>query len=143
MGIMNSIYGAFGLESSKDAKKRNKKKKNKGYDRYEGFSYAQRTEEQEYANNLLSGLNLGGGQDVVIINPKNNEDIQKAVDMLRQNQAVIINLNDISDTDLNMVMYFLSGAVYALNGSIHNYMDGHFIITPEGRKILVQKGERR
>ena len=83
------------------------------------------------------GFNIGGMRDNLIIYcPTSMKDIQSAVDCLRQNQSVMLDLEKIGDEDRTRVLDFISGAIYGLNGSIHRFKDDSFVLTPEGKKIL-------
>ena len=81
-------------------------------------------------------LNLGMRDNLIIYCPTTMKDIQSAVDSLRQNQSVMLDLEKIADDDRTRVLDFISGAIYGLNGSIHRFKDDSFILTPEGKKIL-------
>jgi len=81
-------------------------------------------------------LNLGMRDNLIIYSPTTMKEIQNAVDSLRQNQSVMLDLENIADEDRTRVLDFISGAIYGLNGSIHRFKDDSFILTPEGKKIL-------
>lgn len=81
-------------------------------------------------------LNIGMRDNFIIFCPNSMKEIQSAVDCLRQNQSVMLDLEKIGDEDRMRVLDFISGAIYGLNGSIHRYKEDSFILTPEGKKIL-------
>lgn len=81
-------------------------------------------------------LNMGMRDNLIIYAPSTMKEIQSAVDCLRQNQSVMLDLEKIGDEDRTRVLDFISGAIYGLNGSIHRFKDDSFILTPEGKKIL-------
>ena len=81
-------------------------------------------------------FNMGMNDNLIIYSPSTMKEIQSAVDCLRQNQSVMLDLEKIGDEDRTRVLDFISGAIYGLNGSIHRFKDDSFIITPEGKKIL-------
>jgi len=81
-------------------------------------------------------LNMGMRDNLIIYSPSTMKEIQSAVDCLRQNQSVMLDLEKITDEDRTRVLDFISGAIYGLNGSIHRFKDDSFILTPEGKKIL-------
>ena len=80
--------------------------------------------------------NIGMRDNLIIYCPTSMKEIQNAVDSLRQNQSVMLDLEKIGDEDRTRVLDFISGAIYGLNGSIHRFKDDSFILTPEGKKIL-------
>ena len=81
-------------------------------------------------------FNIGMRDNLIIYCPTTMKEIQSAVDCLRQNQSVMLDLEKIGDEDRTRVLDFISGAIYGLNGSIHRFKDDSFILTPEGKKIL-------
>ena len=81
-------------------------------------------------------FNIGMRDNFIIYCPTNMKEIQSAVDSLRQNQSVMLDLEKIGEEDRTRILDFISGAVYGLNGSIHRFKDDSFILTPEGKKIL-------
>ena len=95
-----------------------------------------------YARNKLNRnfqadtFNMGMRDNLIIYSPSTMKEIQSAVDCLRQNQSVMLDLEKIGDEDRTRVLDFISGAIYGLNGSIHRFKDDSFILTPEGKKIL-------
>ncbi|MBQ7798554.1 MAG: cell division protein SepF [Clostridia bacterium] len=87
-------------------------------------------------NFQTDALNIGMRDNLIIYAPSTMKEIQSAVDSLRQNQSVMLDLEKIGDEDRTRVLDFISGAIYGLNGSIHRFKDDSFILTPEGKKIL-------
>ena len=96
-----------------------------------------------YAGDSNSGYlgqqNMGGygTKNVVFYYPKNYQDVQKIVDLLKQGESAIINLDGISDDEAQRMLDFVSGAVYALNGSTQRVSGNIFLLTPEGLNIMV------
>lgn len=142
MGFFDKIMGAFGF-SSENSKK--KKKVAEPEDKYSNFNLHIKTnptspqnEYQHYADNL----NIGVEQNLILFEPKSHKDVQTAVDYLRQNQSVLMNLGGLDGEDVGRILDFLSGAIYGLNGSILRYQQDSFILMPEGRKILTPNDKK-
>ncbi len=75
------------------------------------------------------------GLEVCIMKPTSFEDSQDICDMLLSGRAAVINLEGF-DVDLaQRVMDFVSGAVYALNGKLHQISSYIFIISPDSVDI--------
>ncbi|HCL03308.1 MAG TPA: hypothetical protein DHW61_13040 [Lachnoclostridium phytofermentans] len=75
------------------------------------------------------------GLEVCIMKPTSFEDSQDICDMLLSGRAAVINLEGF-DVDLaQRVMDFISGAVYALNGKLHQISSYIFIISPDSVDI--------
>ena len=62
-------------------------------------------------------------------------DCQDISDILVGGTAVVINLEDFDDELAQRIMDFISGAVYALNGKIHQISNLIFIVSPENVDI--------
>lgn len=71
------------------------------------------------------------GFEVCIMKPVTFEDSQEICDMLLSGRAAVINLEGF-DMDLaQRIMDFISGAVYAMNGKLHQISSYIFIISPD------------
>lgn len=79
-----------------------------------------------------------GGKNLIIYEPKDNKDIKILVECLRRNEACIVNLGLLKQSDADKILQFLSGAVYALRGSIKRLQGDLFLMTPEGINIMTQ-----
>lgn len=79
-----------------------------------------------------STMNLTG---IRVMKPTSFEDSQDICDVLLSGKATIINLEGF-DVDLaQRVMDFISGAVYAANGRLHQISGYIFIISPEDADV--------
>lgn len=75
------------------------------------------------------------GFEVCIMKPSTFEDSQEICDMLLSGRAAVINLEGF-DVDLaQRIMDFISGAVYSLNGRLHQISSYIFIISPDNIDI--------
>ena len=64
-------------------------------------------------------LNMNSGkQEVVLFHAKTFDDAAKAADELRRKKAVILNMENVDKALTRRVVDFLSGSVYALDGSV-------------------------
>jgi len=79
-----------------------------------------------------------GGKNLIIYAPKDNKDIKVLIECLRRKEACIVNLGLIKPADAEKILQFLSGAVYALKGSIKRLQGDLFLMTPEGINIMTQ-----
>ncbi|MBE5960283.1 MAG: DUF552 domain-containing protein [Lachnospiraceae bacterium] len=71
------------------------------------------------------------GLEVCIMKPTSFEDSQDICDMLLSGRAAVINLEGFDVEVAQRVMDFISGAVYALNGKLHQISSYIFIISPD------------
>ncbi len=73
--------------------------------------------------------------EVSIMKPTRFDDSQDICDMLLDERATVVNLEGIDLALAQRIMDFISGAVYALNGKIHQISNLIFIISPESVDI--------
>lgn len=75
--------------------------------------------------------------NIVICYPKTYADIKVLIDSLRQGQPIIADLSKISDSSAQRILDFMSGAIYALQGSMHRINANLFLLTPTGMSIKI------
>lgn len=73
--------------------------------------------------------------EVSIMKPTRFDDSQDICDMLVDERATVVNLEGIDLALAQRIMDFISGAVYALNGKIHQISGLIFIVSPENVDI--------
>lgn len=73
--------------------------------------------------------------EVSIMKPTRFDDSQDICDLLVDERATVVNLEGIDLALAQRIMDFISGAVYALNGKIHQISNLIFIISPENVDI--------
>ncbi|MFZ5649773.1 MAG: cell division protein SepF [Bacillota bacterium] len=81
-------------------------------------------------------------QKVVVSEPRVFEDVQGLAENLKSRRPVIINLEK-ADPDLaKRVVDFVSGATYALNGTLQKVGSGIFLAVPSNMDISSELGEQ-
>lgn len=73
--------------------------------------------------------------EICIMKPTRFEDSQDVCDVLIQGRAAVINLEGLELMLSQRIMDFISGAVYSLNGKLHQVSGYIFIISPESFDI--------
>ena len=73
--------------------------------------------------------------EVSIMKPTRFDDSQDICDMLVDERATVVNLEGIDLALAQRIMDFISGAVYELNGKIHQISGLIFIVSPENVDI--------
>lgn len=68
---------------------------------------------------------------VVVYQPLSFDDTQNIVDNVKNRKPVVVNLENLEIDLAQRVLDFLSGAVYALDGSIQKVSRGIFILAPD------------
>ena len=99
--------------------------------------YAVRDEVPAYQENPANG-------NVTIYSPKTYADVQDMIDNLRRGESIIVNLEGIESESAQRILDFLSGASYALGGSMRRVkeMNITFLITPQGTGITDTNDDR-
>ena len=71
-------------------------------------------------------------QNFMVYEPKTADDVQTLIDFLKKRESAIINLDNVEEEVSQRVLDFVSGAIYALNGSVHRISGNIFLLSPEG-----------
>ncbi|MDR3216501.1 MAG: cell division protein SepF [Clostridiaceae bacterium] len=72
---------------------------------------------------------------VVICSPASYADIEKVIDLMKCRAQVIVDFQGMSRDSADKVLNILSGAVYALSGSVKRLKGQMFLLTPYGTEI--------
>lgn len=78
-----------------------------------------------------------GENKVVFCTPKSYEDIQNLIDSLKKKQSLIVDVSDLDVKNTQRYLDFLSGAIYALNGSYQKIDNKKFYFAPQGVSITI------
>ena len=82
-------------------------------------------------------LNMSSGkQEVVLFHAKTFEDAAKAADELRRKKAVILNMENVDKSLTRRVVDFLSGSVYALDGSVKKIAQSTYLFCPHNMDVV-------
>lgn len=85
-----------------------------------------------------SGANLpiSGGMKMIVYHPVSYEDTQSIIDNLKNRKPVIVNMEDLELDTAQRILDFLSGAVYALNGTMCKISRGIFVVAPNNYDVV-------
>ena len=86
-----------------------------------------------FSGKVLSNSNK---QEVVLFHPSNFNDTSKAADDLRNKRAVIVNMENVDKAMARRVVDFLSGCVYALDGSVKKIAQSAYLFCPHNMDVL-------
>ncbi len=82
-------------------------------------------------------LNMSSGkQEVVLFHAKTFDDAAKASDELRKRKAVILNMENVDKALTRRVVDFLSGSVYALDGSVKKVAQSTYLFCPHNMDVV-------
>ena len=74
---------------------------------------------------------------VIVYQPRSAEDVQTLINFLKRREPAIINLDGTEEDVAQRILDFISGAIYALSGSVHRISGNIFLLTPEGVDISI------
>ena len=82
-------------------------------------------------------LNMSSGkQEVVLFHAKTFDDAARAADELRKRKAVILNMENVDKSLTRRVVDFLSGSVYALDGSVKKVAQSTYLFCPHNMDVV-------
>ena len=79
---------------------------------------------------------MGNKQEVVLFHAKTFDDAAKAADELRRRKAVILNMENVDKALTRRVVDFLSGSVYALDGSVKKIAQCTYLFCPHNMAVV-------
>jgi len=80
-------------------------------------------------------IHSGNQFKMVVSQPNTFEDAKDICDHLKSNKPVVINLEGIEKHDAQRIIDFLSGSIYALDGSIQKVSCDIFVIAPNNVEV--------
>ena len=88
----------------------------------------------------------GGGETVpmpnvaamkmIVYHPVSYEDAQNIIDNLKSRKPVIVNMEELDVAAAQRILDFISGAIYALNGTIAKISRGIFVVAPANYDVI-------
>ena len=81
-------------------------------------------------------MTTGAKQEVVLFRPTSFNDTSKAADDLRNRKAVLLNLENVDKAMSRRVVDFLSGCVYAVDGSVKKVAQSCYIFCPHNMDVV-------
>lgn len=155
MGLFNYIFKGMGFKDENETKKEKKsatttvvaesqpkQEKYSNFDKGLAKSFSVSSLNENTTTNSIPTFPTGGG-NVVIYAPKENKDIKILIECLRRKEPCIVDLGKLQPNDAEKILDFLSGAVYALRGSIKRLQGDLFVLTPEGVNIMTQTEDNK
>ena len=98
----------------------------------------QKKERQEYQDPVKEAFGEPTtASNMIIYSPRTYKDVKTLIDYLRNKEPIIVDLVEIKHDKGQRILDFLSGAIYALNGSMHKISGSIYLLTPYGVNIMV------
>ena len=73
---------------------------------------------------------------MIVYHPMNYEDTQHIIDNLKSRKPVVVNMEHLLPEAALRILDFMSGAIYALNGTMYKVSQGIFIVAPTNYDIV-------
>ncbi|MGI6553243.1 MAG: cell division protein SepF [Clostridia bacterium] len=124
--LMEKVFNLIGFELEEDVEKEEERGVSKG-EAYGPF--------RPKKNNLVGLPTAMRPLKMVISKPVRFEQVQVIADYLKIRQPVVVNVEELDLTVARRVMDFLSGTVYALNGSMQKISSGIFLFVPDNVEV--------
>lgn len=103
----------------------------------QSFAAGLTNNKKNQSTNKIVNLNSASSKlKVIVMQPENFEDAQEICDYLKEKKPTVINLESVEKENAQRVIDFLSGAVYALEGTIQKVANGIFIVAPRTIDIM-------
>ena len=99
-----------------------------------GSAFTSSANERSFGGQVLS-MN-SNKQEVVLFHAKTFDDAAKAADELRRRKAVILNMENVDKALTRRVVDFLSGSVYALDGSVKKIAQSTYLFCPHNMDVV-------
>ena len=96
---------------------------------------ARRTSEKS-ASPAQDTYPLANGMKMIVYHPVTYEDTQHICDNVKNRKPVIVNMEDLEVDCAQRILDFLSGAIYALNGTMSKISRGIFIVAPTNCAVV-------
>ena len=77
-----------------------------------------------------------GKQEVILFHAKTFDDAAKAAAELRKKKAVILNMENVEKSLTRRVVDFLSGSIYALDGSVKKIAQSTYLFCPHNMDVV-------
>lgn len=82
-------------------------------------------------------VNMNSGkQEVVLFHAKTFDDAARATNELRKKKAIILNMENVDKALTRRVVDFLSGSIYALDGSVKKIAQATYLFCPHNMDVV-------
>ncbi|CAG7605471.1 Cell division protein SepF [Paenibacillus solanacearum] len=132
MGVMNKFMNFLGLQEEEEVVERERDRE-RAAEPQEEFE-TPFAETRKNKGNIVS-IHSQKNVRVVLNEPRSYDETQEIADHLRSRRPVVVNLHRVRPDHATRIVDFLSGTVYALNGSISKIGPNIFLCTPDTVEI--------
>jgi len=87
-------------------------------------------------NNVVNIHTAASPMKVVLVEPTSYDEVQSICDDLKSKKPIIINFENMDKEIARRMVDFISGAVYALDGTIQKVSNGIVLVAPSNVDVL-------
>lgn len=80
-------------------------------------------------------------KEIVVVEPNSFEEVQNIADHLKNQQAIVLNLQGLDSELSRRIVDFTSGVIYAIEGSLQKIAEGIFLFVPSSIEIISERKE--
>ena len=73
---------------------------------------------------------------MIVYHPVSYEDAQNIIDNLKSRKPVSVNMEELDVAAAQRILDFISGAIYAINGTIAKISRGIFVVAPNNYDVI-------
>ena len=149
MGIYNKFLDFIGIEEAEDKPEGDLFEEDVAPDKEAAPAAAPRRRpliETEGKKPARGPRLQGGGETVpmpnvaamkmIVYHPVSYEDAQNIIDNLKARKPVIVNMEELDVAAAQRILDFISGAIYALSGTIAKISRGIFVVAPNNYDVI-------
>jgi cell division inhibitor SepF len=144
-GMFEKFLNLFGFEAEEvteetepaDGSAEPTFRRERGHRDYEARDREKERDKERERGKLVTLANSNKTLKMVIVEPDNFDEVQNIVDNLKNRQTVILNLEDTDKSTARRMADFLSGAIYALDGSMQKISASIFLFTPPNIEVTI------
>ena len=100
------------------------------------FSASSAAPSSGFGGQVINMNSASGKQEVVLFHAKSFENAANAANELRRKKAVILNMENVDKALTRRVVDFLSGSVYALDGSVKKIAQSTYLFCPHNMDVV-------
>ena len=145
MGIYNKFLDFIGIEEAEDKQEGDLFEEDVAPEK-EAAPRRRPLLEPEPKNTPREPRLQGGGETVpmpnvaamkmIVYHPVSYEDAQNIIDNLKSRKPVIVNMEELDVAAAQRILDFISGAIYAINGTIAKISRGIFVVAPNNYDVI-------
>lgn len=156
MGFFDVILKSIGFDVDDGEKKQKKAKKQRAKVEEQkspmtakfNLSQPKQTEiqktEQKEEQRIVerdSGLSVQAeiGKNIAVFAPVSVDELGGIVDFTRKRLAAIVNLSNLTNTEMEKALDFLNGAMYAMRGQVSKLDAKLYLVAPEGTATITNE----